>query len=352
MTELSYFHSSSHLPPVRLINAIVVFNRVADRYGIRPEVLLKGSGIHPEDLNDPQKLINTTQERTVALNFIKHIPVPWIGLEMGQNYHFSANGKLGMAMMCCETMMDALKLILNYIHLTASYHQYSIRIKGKTGYAKFKELVDLGEVRRFVCEGEMASIHKMASLSYEDVNIFKEMHFAYPVPSYAKRYNEIFGCPVIFNAPEHRVIFDAQHLFNPLKLANPLLKTGLEKDCREMAARMQDHETLTERIRQEILHQQDSPPTLDQLARRINISPRTIRRKLMKEKTTYKTILTNIRKDKAVDLLLTTRMPMEKIAIHLGFNEVSSFYRAFKNWTGMTPSKYREKRFGSPPGVS
>ncbi|MBU0994560.1 MAG: AraC family transcriptional regulator [Proteobacteria bacterium] len=342
MTDLSYIHSSSRLPPFRLINAVAVFARIATRYGICSERLLAGSGISLADLDDPQKLIATTQEMAIARNAIRLIPVPWIGLELGKEYHFSANGKLGMAMMCCETMMEALKLALTYIHLTASYHQYFLKIKGNTGVAKFKEIIDLGDIRQYICESEVASLYSMAHLFYEDASVFKELHFAYEKPSYADRYADTFGCPIKFDAPVHLIVFDVDHLSKPLKLANPLVKNSLIKECDQLVSRLKEHETITARISQELSLHQDKFPTLDQLARRINMSPRTIRRRLMDESTSYKNILTDMRKTKAIELLLTTGLPMEKVALHLGFSEVSSFYRAFKNWTGTTPKSYRE----------
>lgn len=81
----------------------------------------------------------------------------------------------------------------------------------------------------------------------------------------------------------------------------------------------------------------------DQLARRISLSPRTLRRRLVDEGTSYNAILAEVRQGRAMELLTTTRLSMENVALHLGFSEVSSFYRAFKSWTGSTPSRFREK---------
>jgi len=83
-------------------------------------------------------------------------------------------------------------------------------------------------------------------------------------------------------------------------------------------------------------------PTLDQLAQRINMPERTIRRKLTAEWTSYKDILSDIRRQKAMELIAAGELSMEKIAGKLGYSDVASFYHAFKTWTGTTPANYRK----------
>jgi AraC-like DNA-binding protein len=332
------------MPPLRLINPVVVMARVAERYGISPSTLLEGSGIVPSDLEDPNKRITLFQGRTITRQFIDLVNVPWIGLEVGKEYHFGANGKLGMAMMCCETVFDALKLLMNYIPLTGSYHHYELVIEGTTGRSRFHELVDLEGFREFCCEADVASIHAMARLSrVRPTDVFRELHFAYPRPSYADKYDELFRCPVIFNAPEHVIVFNASHLDTPLPLANSLALKDLEKDCRQILPLLQEQATLTARIHQELSSHGVGFPSLDQLADRINLSPRTLRRRLVEERTSYKGILSEIRKAKALELLSNTRMTMENVSLKLGFTDVSGFYKAFKSWTGKTPNRYREE---------
>ena len=348
MTAATLFRSRKTLPPFRLINAVLVLSRVAARHGIGWEPLFAGSGLVPDDLCDPLKRITISQELTVTRNLGRLLPqVPWIGLDVGREYHFSANGKLGLAMMCCETLMDALKLAMTYSHLTNTYHQYTLRVKNGTGYGDFKECIDLGDLRRPICEAEVTSLHAMAMLGHEGSTVFRELHFAYPRPPYGDKYEELFKCRICFDAPSHTIIFDAKDLDKPLRMANPLVKDAMEKECRRLFPLLQHHESMAERVHQELLTHMDGFPDLEQMARRISLSPRTLRRRLLEERTSYKNILADVRKKRAVELLKTTRLPVDAVASSLGFSEVSSFYRAFKSWTGLTPSSFREKDVSS-----
>jgi AraC-like DNA-binding protein len=344
MSDSIIMRSGAKLPNSRLINSVVVMARVTARYGIDLDHLLEGTGISPDDLNDPMKLIAVRQEMAVMRNMARLLPdVPWIGIEVGKEYHFSANGKLGLAMMCCENLMDALSLAMKYIHLTNSYHQYTLRLKGGTGYGEMTALADLGELNMAVCEAEVASLQCMASLGMDETpRFFKELRFAYPRPSYSDRYEEQFRCPVVFDAPCHTIVFEPSILGTPLKFANPLVRTSMEEECRRILPLLQGSDSVAALIQRELSAQREGFPTLVQIARRINLSPRTLRRRLEEERTSYKTILADVRKCKAMDLLKSTDMTMENVAARLGFSEVSSFYRAFKSWTGKTPSRFRE----------
>jgi AraC-like DNA-binding protein len=177
----------------------------------------------------------------------------------------------------------------------------------------------------------------------DDLHVFSEMRLAFPAPDYAARYKEIFHCPVVFNAPEHLFMFDATLLNKPLKHANSLTKKILEQECRQLLQRLNEHATIKEKIRHELMFAEEDFPTLDQLAQRINMPERTIRRKLTAEGTSYKDILSEIRKQKALELIAAGDCSMEKIASLLGYSEVAGFYHAFKTWTGATPANYRKK---------
>ena len=110
-----------------------------------------------------------------------------------------------------------------------------------------------------------------------------------------------------------------------------------------MCQRLNEHATIKDKIRHELMFAEGVFPTLDQLAQRINMPERTIRRKLTGEGTSFKDILSEIRKQKALELIASGDLSMEKIAAKLGYSEVASFYHAFKTWTGTTPASYREK---------
>ena len=71
------------------------------------------------------------------------------------------------------------------------------------------------------------------------------------------------------------------------------------------------------------------------------MSNRTLQRRLGDEGTTYQRLLNEVRKDSARRLLVETELDAGEIAFLLGFAELNSFTRAFQNWEGMTPKRWR-----------
>lgn len=325
---------------LRLINAVSALARIAARYGIDETILLQGSGIRPDDLKNPAALITIRQELDVVDRFMAFVGIPWMGFEVGKDYNFSSNGKLGIAAMCCDTVLDAMKLVMKYIHLTASYLSYHLVVDEHEARAHLQELIPLGRNRQFFCEAGVTSLKCKAEAVLVKTP-FRELHFAYAEPGYSAKYTEHFQCPVHFNAERHMIVFNPGVLSTPLPMANPLLRQSMEQECLQLLARMQEQTSLASRVYQELVRAEMDFPSLEQVAERINVSSRTLRRQLEKENTSFKTMLATVRRDKALELLQTTSLSIEAIALRLGFSEVPSFYRAFKNWTGHPPGHFR-----------
>jgi AraC-like DNA-binding protein len=224
-----------------------------------------------------------------------------------------------------------------------TYFSYELSVVEPLAYVTMKELIDLKDIRRFICEREFVSVLRMMSDLIGEPLMLKEARFAYPRPEYASSYRDTFKCPVFFNTDEHVFIFDSRYLSKYLPMANRLSKDKYERECRELILRMKKSGTTSEKVRQLILYQKEGIPTFQQVTRRMNVSPRTLHRRLSVEGTSYKEILAEIRKTKAIEQLTETSTPVESIAMDLGYSDVANFYHAFKSWTGTTPISYRKK---------
>ncbi len=87
-----------------------------------------------------------------------------------------------------------------------------------------------------------------------------------------------------------------------------------------------------------------SPAPMDSLARALDLSTRTLRRRLAEQHTTCSDIIATWRIDTAKQLLRQTELPIRSIAMHLGYRHASNFERAFKRWTRLTPRTYRNRQ--------
>ena len=341
---LYHFTSKGILPYYRSVNILSVVIRYMEKLGFDAADLLAGSGIQAGDLDDPDVFVTPEQEFKVMRKIVALKPEPTIGFTLGQQYHIGVYNKIGAAILSSDTLLDALEILLQYIDLTMTYFQYDLQVRDNLVFIKIRELIDLKELRKFICEREFSAAHRIVCDALQLLIPFNEVRLAYPKPAHASFYKDAFRCPVYFNAPEHMVVFDSKYLFMRLPMANPLMKKTYEKECRQLCLRLQVQESATDQVRHNIFFGPEGLPSLGQLSRNMSISSRTLRRRLAEEGTSFKALGAEILKEKAINLIQTTSRPMEQIAAELGYSDLPNFYRAFRNWTGHKPSYYRERK--------
>lgn len=231
-----------------------------------------------------------------------------------------------------------------------TYFQYDLLVRGGLVLITIKELIDLKELRAFICEREFSAAHRILCDALQMRIPLKEVQLAYPRPPHFSAYKKAFQCPVRFNAATHRVVFDSKYLLMRLPMANPLMKKTYEKECRQLCLRLQVQKSVSDQVRQNIFFGADGRPSMSQLSRNLSVSSRTLRRWLAEEGTSFKVLSSEIIREKAIHLIQTTSWSMERIAAELGYSNLPNFYRAFGHWTGRKPGDYRGKnRWRKPP---
>ena len=115
-----------------------------------------------------------------------------------------------------------------------------------------------------------------------------------------------------------------------------------EQQCQMLVNKLADESLLSSNIRDALVKSPGEFPSLEQMARRLKMGSRTLRRRLVKENLTYQQILDDTRKDLAIQYLEYTSLTPKEIGFLLGYNSVSNFRRAFKGWTGKKLTDYRQ----------
>ncbi len=157
---------------------------------------------------------------------------------------------------------------------------------------------------------------------------------------------DVLGCEVTFGMGENRLFFPVKLLSHASPHAEPELLDLHERFASEQIARLEKKDIVgqVERIVAELLDSGDV--TLDAVAERLGIKPRTLRTRLTEAETSFNQVLADFRYRLARQLLATTEESIDEIVYLTGFSEPSTFYRAFKRWSGMTPIEYRKTAKG------
>ena len=329
------------LPLYRSMHLLAVLHRFALAEGVPTARLLANNTLRPDDLEDPDYLATTWQEMAMIRELKAALDRPGLGLDVGREYHVGTLGAVGIAALHCETLADAIGLIKQYRELLGSYFALDTTEADGRLVVSMPQLIDLGDIRDFICEREFTAILRVLSdLLGSPVNVI-EVRVAYGRPTNHEAYAGTLGCPVRFGMREHQIVLDQAILGARLPLASPLARRSLERDCREALVRLRERNSVEQQMLQEIVYRREGVPDLESLARRLHMSPRTFRRRLTEEGTSYRDVVARVQKSESLRLLRTSDLPMHSIAEQVGFSDVGNFYRAFRRWTGTTPGEVR-----------
>jgi AraC-like DNA-binding protein len=168
----------------------------------------------------------------------------------------------------------------------------------------------------------------------------EEAWFAYPPPDHADDYQRILGVPVHFDASHDAVVFSASMLDDPNPASDPALVQALEHHAQELLAKLPLGDDLQSRVRHTIASLLLSGASAEAVAGTLRMSVRNLRRRLEAENTSYKHILDEVRCELAQRYLAQQQRGVEEVALALGFSDGSAFHKAFRRWTGESPTEF------------
>jgi len=182
-----------------------------------------------------------------------------------------------------------------------------------------------------------ASLRRLCALSDDALGVT----LAYADPGYGEAYRRLICANVRFEAPDNRLAVQRRYLDVPLQFANPTLLKLYRQQCDELLAALNRSAAFTTDIRNYLLASPGRFPSFEEAADHLHVSPRTLRRRLDEEGTTYQRIVHELRRQLAETYLRDSILTVAEIADMLGYNDVSNFRRAFLSWTGRSPAAYR-----------
>lgn len=163
------------------------------------------------------------------------------------------------------------------------------------------------------------------------------------LPSPIAPYEDFLGARIRRGA-KHALVFTTADATRPFLTSNEPLWSMFEPELRQRLADLDATVTTAKRVRA-ALHEglPSGLVTMEDVARKLALSKRTLQRRIEAEGTSYQEILKETREALARHYLEKTALPAAEISFLLGFDEPTSFYRAFRTWTGTTPENVRQR---------
>ena len=171
-----------------------------------------------------------------------------------------------------------------------------------------------------------------------------ETHFAHLDPGQHSEQARVFGAPVSFGRAANAFVIEREFLDRQVPAADQRLYPILRHYLDEVLTEVPREDDLLASIRRAVAESmRHGDPSLTKVGKRIAMGPRTLQRRLKDQGIEFKVLVDDTRRLFALTYLRDPGQTLAEIAYLLGYSEVSAFNRAFRRWTGSTPSDYRRR---------
>jgi AraC-like DNA-binding protein len=197
--------------------------------------------------------------------------------------------------------------------------------------------------------------HRFASWVVGQKIVLRQVWFDYRRPAHSRELKLMFPCRHRFNRPVLKLCFASEYLELPCVRTQHELSDFLRHSPADLMTIPGEEKSFQARIRSQLLHAVDEAlvcPAFEQLAQNFHVSAQTLRRRLKEEGTSYPQIKDELRRDLAIEKLVVQGLRVVEVARILGFSEPQSFSRAFKSWTGESPSDYQRRHSCGQSAIS
>ncbi len=317
--------------------------KLLEEQGIEPKEFLESvlkKELNFDLMHDPSARIAYKNLEIAWERFFEITGDECLGLRFAEYWHPGHLGPLGHAWLSSKTLFEAVTRLERFIHMISKRFNVEAVENNETFIIKI-ERQNIQKGLHFLMDGMMAVLVTMFRMNLGKSFKPFSVHLVRPEPGCMGQFKTFFQCPVHFNANENLLIVDKNVMHVPLTGSNPIIADMSDRIIIDYLAKMEDSNIL-DRVKSEILHQLPTGNFSESsVASSLHKSSRTIQRLLSDQGTSFSELVNETRKDLALRYISDSKITITEIAFMLGFSESSSFSRAFKRWTGSSPSAYR-----------
>ncbi len=333
-------YTAAEFPP----NKLLYLTQLADVHGVDSAPWFAGLALDRVQIADPALRVSYRQASTFIRRALQALDVPDAGLRIGREGTIGGFGLLGLAMMTSRTFGESMQSGIQYHKicgclLDLSFEAVSAQAVALVATPQFGDL----ELLPFFCEELFASSTMIARELVGPALKPLRVEFSYPQPAHVADYADLFQCELVFNAEQNRMILDSVWLANPLPGYNPLTANQALALCAQQRTPDggEPHQEVVAAVERLLRSQLRDPPRLTDVARALNLSERSLRRKLAESGRLFREIHDRVRAERALQLLQADTLSVAQIGNEVGFEDPREFRRAFKRWTGIAPQEAR-----------
>ena len=318
--------------------------RLIERHDLAPEPLFRAAGIDPGIIHDPHAHIARSKSDALMRALAERIDDPAFGLKAAQCWHPSNLGTLGYAWLSSSSLHTGLKRLVRYWHIVIA--DVAVRLEETPESVEFVHTPPELDSAPDGIRGDivMAIIYDMCRTNCGQRFSPGRVAFRHPTPVDAGPYEKLFGCPVSFGSDANRLLIGRGEADHPLPTGNRDVAAAHDRILVEQLARL-DKRNVIARFRASLLERMTSGEVSEEdIASDLHMSRRSLQRRLAEADASYQSLVDDTRRDMALRYIQDPTNSATDITFLLGYSQQSVFTRAFRRWTGMSPSEYRSSK--------
>jgi AraC-like DNA-binding protein len=325
------------------VNAVLLGYK---KYGADPSDALREAQIAPAQLNEPGACVTASQFEAlcrVAMQQLDDEALGWFSRRLP----WGTYGLLCRASSASPNLGVALKRWCRHQRLLTDDIILELVIENGIATLQIEEMRRFGALREFCLVTTLRCVHGYACWLIDSRIPLIEADFPFQRPPHGSVYSLLFPGPVHFAQDRASMRFAAQYLTLPPRRDERALRTMLQHALPLTVLQYRRDRLLTSRARSLMTARPGDQHSAAALASALNVSVRTLHRQLEEEGTSLQALKDAVRREQAIEQLCRTAYPIKQIALSIGFASEKTFARAFRHWTGESPSEYRQ-RSGAP----
>lgn len=319
--------------------------------GVDTERLLHMAGIEAARFDDASALLSPAEMEAFVASARQLTGRTDLGFETGSLIKVNSHDLLGYGLLSCRNFDQVMQMVSRHYHLMTETFTLRYRREGGVGEAIYTPAMRMPlETLNFYYEILVtAHCNQIRLLLGNDVPAY-DCYLSMAEPAHGRRYLALAPARVHFDEkalPGVRVVMGTDLLMLPLPMADPRMVKQIDERCVALGQRPPaDNDGWGDYITMMLRQASGEIVTLEDLARRINISARTLERNLKKENLQFRDLSQQVRFEKACELLDAPGATVVQVALSLGFSDAANFSRAFRRTVGISPSQFQQDLAG------
>lgn len=332
----------------RPVDSSALLVALAVEHGVSPADVLAGTGLDLSSIHEPGRTITATQELRLVQNLVSLVERPGLGFIAGDRYHFGMHGVWTYALLSSPTVAGAIEIGVRFVDLTFSFFRVWTEPDGGHFHLNLDVTPVPSQVREFLLERDLTVALSIGATMLGPWLPVETVELSLPEPTdpvHRAMYTERLGVTPTWDAAVSRVTLPSALLALPMPRGSAEAAAESERACAELLAQRRQRSGFAGEVRTALTQGRVTTPQAE-VAARLNVSLRTLRRRLAEEGTTYRELVQETFGVLAEELL-GSGLTVEQVAERLGYADKSSFHRAFKQWRGVSPGSVGRARRSS-----